>query len=195
MRLKRCFDLLVAGIVFVPAVSLGALIAILIKSTSRGPVLFRQVRVGMHGEHFEILKFRTMVRNADELRIHLLSNSEADGLFKMRRDPRLTRIGVLLRQSYLDELPQLINVLRGEMSIVGPRPLIPDEDAAIQGSGRARLHVPPGMTGEWQLLRGGGASLDELIAMDYRYVAHWSLWRDIRCVVKTARRMVGSAGW
>jgi lipopolysaccharide/colanic/teichoic acid biosynthesis glycosyltransferase len=195
LRLKRWFDLVVAGILLVPAVPLGLLIAVLIKLTSRGPVLFWQVRVGMHGELFEIVKFRTMVRNADQLRVHLLGDSEADGLFKMRRDPRLTRIGTVLRQSYLDELPQLINVLRGEMSIVGPRPLVPDEDAAIRGSGRARLCVPPGMTGEWQLLRGGGASLDELIAMDYRYATEWSLWRDIRCVAKTVRRMIGSAGW
>jgi lipopolysaccharide/colanic/teichoic acid biosynthesis glycosyltransferase len=92
-------------------------------------------------------------------------------------------------------LPQLINVMRGEMSLVGPRPLVPQEDAAIKGSGRARLQVPPGMTGEWQVLRGGGASLDEMIALDYRYVAEWSLWRDLRCLVKTALYVVGQKGW
>jgi lipopolysaccharide/colanic/teichoic acid biosynthesis glycosyltransferase len=142
-----------------------------------------------------MLKFRTMVDNADAMKSQLAAVSDADGLFKIRRDPRLTRLGALLRQSYLDELPQLLNVLRGEMSLVGPRPLIAEEDAAIEGSGRVRLNVPPGMTGEWQVLRGGGASLDELRAADYRYVSEWSLWRDLRCLFKTAVFVVGLRGW
>jgi len=179
----------------VPAFPVGALIGFIIKRTSKGPVLFRQARIGQQGEEFEILKFRTMVHDADERKADLIHVSEADGLFKIRADPRVTSIGGFLRQTYLDELPQLINVMRGEMSLVGPRPLIAQEDALIKGSGRLRLQVPPGMTGEWQVLRGGGASLDEMIAADYRYVAEWSFWRDIRCLVKTAGHMVGLKGW
>jgi len=174
---------------------LAALLGLAIKLTSRGPVLFRQTRIGRGGGRFEILKFRTMVDDADRFRDMLTAQSEADGLFKLRGDPRVTRVGALLRRCYLDELPQLINVLRGEMSIVGPRPLVPSEDAAITGSGRQRLAVRPGMTGEWQLLRGGGASLDELIAVDFRYVNEWSLWSDVRCLLKTVRFMLGLRGW
>ena len=195
MRLKRTLDLVVASAALLVALVPGLLIASLIRLGSPGPVFFRQRRVGRYGRHFEMLKFRTMVDNADSMKAELAAVSEADGLFKMRRDPRLTRLGAVLRQSYLDELPQLINVLRGEMSLVGPRPLIAEEDAAIEGSGRARLNVPPGMTGEWQVLRGGGASLDELRAADFRYVAEWSLWRDLRCLLKTAGFVVGLKGW
>jgi lipopolysaccharide/colanic/teichoic acid biosynthesis glycosyltransferase len=195
LRLKRSFDLTLTGILLVASAPLSALIAVVIKRTSAGPILFRQVRVGRNGKHFEILKFRTMVHDADAKKAELTQNSDADGLFKIKDDPRRTRIGSFLRRSYLDELPQLINVMRGEMSLVGPRPLIVDEDAAIKGSGRQRLAVPPGMTGEWQLL-GGGASLDEMIAVDYRYVAEWSLWRDLRCLVKTGFYvLVARKGW
>jgi lipopolysaccharide/colanic/teichoic acid biosynthesis glycosyltransferase len=195
MRLKRGFDLVLASVACLVALLPGLLIAAMVKLGSPGPILFRQTRVGRHGRPFEMLKFRTMVDNADAMKSQLAAVSEADGLFKMRRDPRLTRLGGLLRQSYLDELPQLLNVLRGEMSLVGPRPLIAEEDAAIEGSGRVRLNVPPGMTGEWQVTRGGGASLDELRAADYRYVSEWSLWRDMRCLFRTAAFVVGLRGW
>ena len=192
--MKRGLDLALAGILVVPSGLFGAVIAVLIKRESAGPIIFRQVRVGRDGRPFEILKFRTMVHDADAQKADLTHGSEADGLFKIRNDPRLTPMGAFLRRSYLDELPQLVNVLRGDMSLVGPRPLIPSEDAAIKGSGRERLRVPPGMTGEWQLL-GGGASLDEMIAVDYRYVAEWSLWRDVCCLVHTAIRVVARKGW
>ena len=194
LRMKRGMDIVLTGILLVPGVPMGAVIAVLIKRGSPGPAFFRQVRVGQDGRRFEILKFRTMVHGADARRKELTHRSEADGLFKIKEDPRLTPVGMFLRQSYLDELPQLLNVLRGEMSLVGPRPLIVDEDAAITGSGRHRLRVPPGMTGEWQLL-GGGASLDEMIAVDYRYVAEWSLLRDIRCLIKTAIYVIARKGW
>ncbi|MGH2872919.1 MAG: sugar transferase [Solirubrobacteraceae bacterium] len=193
--LKRVLDLLLAVLLLAVSLPLAALIAVLVKLTSAGPVLFRQTRVGWHENEFQILKFRTMIHEADRLRDRLAMESEADGLFKMRGDPRMTAVGRVLRRSYLDELPQLLNVLRGEMSIVGPRPLIPDEDVAITGSGRRRLQMRPGITGDWQLLRGGGSSLDELIATDFRYVTGWSLWSDARCLVKTVGFMLGMRGW
>jgi lipopolysaccharide/colanic/teichoic acid biosynthesis glycosyltransferase len=195
LTVKRVLDVALGSVLVVVAAPGAAVIGLLIKATSHGPVLFRQTRVGWHGQHFEIFKFRTMVCDADKRKAELRHLNEADGLFKIRADPRLTAVGMFLRRSYLDELPQLINVMRGEMSLVGPRPLVPQEDAGIKGSGRARLQVPPGMTGEWQLLRGGGASLDEMIALDYRYVAEWSLWRDLRCLFKTALYVVGQKGW
>jgi lipopolysaccharide/colanic/teichoic acid biosynthesis glycosyltransferase len=194
-RLKRAFDLAIACLVLALTLPLVGAIALLIKLTSPGPVFFRQTRVGRHGCHFEIVKFRTMVEAAETMKPKLCARSEADGLFKIREDPRLTPIGRVLRQTYLDELPQLLNVLGGEMSIVGPRPLIVEEDAAITGSGRRRLAVPPGMTGDWQLMRGGGGSLDEMIAADFRYVTEWSLWRDLRCLGRTALFMLGRKGW
>jgi lipopolysaccharide/colanic/teichoic acid biosynthesis glycosyltransferase len=195
LRVKRVFDLTVGSLLVVPIAPIGALIALVIRRTSHGPALFRQTRVGLHGRTFEIYKFRTMVHDADERKRDLLHMSEADGLFKIKADPRLTPVGRMLRQTYLDELPQLINVLRGDMSLVGPRPLVPDEDASFKGSSRQRLQVPPGMTGEWQVHRGGGASRDEMIALDYRYVAEWSLWRDVRCLLKTVAYMCGRKGW
>jgi lipopolysaccharide/colanic/teichoic acid biosynthesis glycosyltransferase len=192
---KRAFDLVVASFVAVVTLPLFVAIMLLIKCSSPGPIFFRQTRVGRYGRHFEIFKFRTMVENADSLKATLSCRSEADGLFKIRQDPRLTCVGRVLRQSYIDELPQLLNVLRGHMSVVGPRPLIVDEDAAITGSGRQRLAMRPGMTGEWQVLRGGGASLDEMIATDFRYVTEWSLWRDVLCLGKTALYMLRLKGW
>jgi lipopolysaccharide/colanic/teichoic acid biosynthesis glycosyltransferase len=195
LGVKRAFDLIVSVSLLAPAAPVGAGVAVAIKRSSPGPVFFWQTRVGFRGEHFRILKFRTMVHDADARKGDVRHLNESDGLFKIRADPRVTGVGRFLRQSYLDELPQLINVLKGEMSLVGPRPLIPEEDAAVKGSGRQRLQVPPGITGEWQLLRGGGASMDEMIAMDYRYVAGWNLWRDIRCLIKTAMYMFGRKGW
>ncbi len=195
LRAKRVFDLTVTSMLIVPMAPVGALIALLIRRTSHGPALFRQTRVGLHGQHFQIFKFRTMVHDADERKRDLLHMSEADGLFKIKEDPRLTPVGSVLRATYLDELPQLINVLRGDMSLVGPRPLIPEEDASFKGSSRQRLRVPPGMTGDWQVHRGGGASRDEMIALDYRYVAEWSIWRDVRCLIKTVAYMLHRKGW
>ena len=122
-------------------------IAIAVAVTSRGPVLFRQTRVGRDGRRFTMLKFRTMVDGADAIKPRLAALNEADGLFKISDDPRVTRVGRLLRCTSLDELPQLVNVLRGEMSLVGPRPLVVDEDAKIRAAHRRRLHLTPGMTG------------------------------------------------
>ena len=195
LAVKRVFDVVVGSMLLVLALPVAAAIALAIRRSSPGPVFFWQTRVGFRGRHFRVLKFRTMVHDAEARKAELRHLNEADGLFKIRADPRTTGVGRFLRRTYLDELPQLVNVIRGEMSLVGPRPLVPDEDQVVKGSSRQRLQVPPGMTGEWQLLRGGGASMDEMMATDYRYVAGWNLWRDLRCLVKTAIYMFARKGW
>jgi lipopolysaccharide/colanic/teichoic acid biosynthesis glycosyltransferase len=186
---KRGFDLVVAATALLLAAPLLALISLLVRLGSPGPTLFRQTRVGRGGLHFEMLKFRTMVEDAEARKGQLLEHNEREGLFKMREDPRVTRIGRWLRQTNLDEVPQLINVLRGEMSLVGPRPLVPEEDAHILGWRRRRLDVPPGMTGCWQV-GTPRVSLDEMIVIDHLYSANWSLWRDVKCIVGTVPSMV-----
>jgi len=186
---KRGFDLVFAGLAVVLAAPLFALLALLVKLGSPGPILFRQTRVGRGGRPFQMLKLRTMVRDAEARKLGLSELNERDGLFKIRADPRVTPIGRWLRQTNIDELPQLINVLRGEMSLVGPRPLIPDEDARIRGWRRGRLAVRPGMTGSWQV-GTPRVSLDEMLVIDQLYTANWSLWRDIKCIAGTVPSMV-----
>jgi len=178
-------DLIVASLALVAAVPLLAAIALLIKLDSKGPVLFRQRRIGQGGRRFEIYKFRTMVDGADAMKDRLRDGQEEDGLFKLVDDPRITRVGSWLRKSSLDELPQLFNVLRGDMSLVGPRPLVVDEDLKITGYDRRRLNVTPGMTGQWQILGSTRVPLQEMITLDYLYLANWSLWTDIKILVRT----------
>jgi lipopolysaccharide/colanic/teichoic acid biosynthesis glycosyltransferase len=191
---KRGFDLVIAVAAMLVILPLLALIALLVKLDSPGPILFRQTRVGRGGRAFRMLKFRTMVRDAEALKGGLLELNERDGLFKIREDPRITPVGRWLRQTSLDELPQLINVLRGEMSLVGPRPLVPDEDARIFGWRRRRLEVPPGMTGCWQV-GPSRLSLDEMVVIDHLYSANWSLWTDIKCIVGTIPAMLRRRGF
>jgi lipopolysaccharide/colanic/teichoic acid biosynthesis glycosyltransferase len=157
-------------------------------------VLFRQRRVGRHGDIFEMLKFRSMCDDAERRRAELSSLNEAEGLFKIRDDPRITPVGRWLRRTNLDELPQLINVLRGDMSLVGPRPLIPEEDASIVGWRRRRLDVAPGITGHWQVMGASRVPLDEMVVIDYLYVANWSLWRDVKCLLRTGACVVAGRG-
>jgi exopolysaccharide biosynthesis polyprenyl glycosylphosphotransferase len=187
--LKRAFDLVATavGVLFVAPI-LGA-IALAIRLDTKGPVIFRQTRVGRDGQHFSICKFRTMVVDADARKDELRVQNEAgDGLFKITNDPRVTRVGKFLRATSLDELPQLINVLRGEMSLVGPRPLVVDEDAQVLGMDRSRLHLTPGMTGPWQVL-GTRVPMQEMVGLDYLYVANWSLWLDIKVLVRTVQHV------
>ena len=157
---------------------------------SSGPIFFRQVRVGRDGKHFRMFKFRSMVADAEKRKDDLRALNEAgDGLFKLTDDPRVTRVGRFLRRTSLDELPQLFNVLRGEMSLVGPRPLVVDEDAQVLGLDRSRLHLTPGMTGPWQIL-GSRVPMQEMVGIDYLYVANWSLWLDIKILLRTVRHVM-----
>src|SRR3954447_16915407 len=186
---KRAFDLVVAGLGLIVVGPVIGAVALAVKLDSKGPLFFRQVRVGRDGTHFRIFKFRSMVTDAEALKEELRSLNEAgDGLFKISDDPRVTRIGALLRRSSLDELPQIFNVLRGDMSLVGPRPLVVDEDAQVLGLDRSRLHLTPGMTGPWQVL-ASRVPLQEMVGIDYLYVTNWSLWLDWKILLRTIRHV------
>jgi lipopolysaccharide/colanic/teichoic acid biosynthesis glycosyltransferase len=171
-----------------------AAIAVAIRLDSRGPILFRQTRIGRDGAPFEIFNFRTKVPDAEALKQELAHLNETDGLFKIAADPRITRVGAFLRRAALDELPQLFNVWRGEMSLVGPRPLVVDEDAKIEGLDRSRLHLTPGMTGHWQILGSARIPLHEMVGIDYLYVANWSLWTDLKILLRTVPYMLARRG-
>jgi exopolysaccharide biosynthesis polyprenyl glycosylphosphotransferase len=192
--LKRGFDLLGATATLVVMAPIMLALAAAIRLDSRGPVFFRQTRVGRGGERFEIFKFRTMVPDAEGRKFDLAHLNESDGLFKMERDPRITRIGRFLRRCSLDELPQLLNVWRGEMSLVGPRPLVIDEDAKIEGLHRGRLHLTPGMTGHWQILGSSRVPLHEMVDIDYLYVANWTLWTDLKILLRTVPYVLSRRG-
>ena len=162
------------------------IVAVLIKLDTRGPIFFQQTRVGRGGTRFGMLKFRSMVDGADALKDRLASQNEAaSGLFKIAADPRVTRIGRSLRRTKIDELPQLFNVLGGQMSLVGPRPLIVEEDEQIMGTDRRRLHLTPGMTGPWQILGSTEVPINEMAKLDYLYIANWSVWEDLRILGQT----------
>jgi len=182
---KRTLDVIGSAVGLLVLAPLLVLIAVAVKLGSRGPIVFRQTRIGRDGRTFEMVKFRTMVDGADELKDALRELNEAPGLFKIADDPRVTRVGRALRRSSLDELPQLFNVLKGEMSLVGPRPLVTEDDCQIEGWDRDRLHLTPGMTGPWQVLGSARIPLHEMVKLDYLYVANWSLWGDIKILLRT----------
>jgi exopolysaccharide biosynthesis polyprenyl glycosylphosphotransferase len=182
---KRTTDIVGAGLALVVLSPLFAVIAVAIKLGSPGPVFFRQERVGRDGRFFSMLKFRSMVDEADRLKSGLADDNEADGLFKIADDPRVTRVGQWLRRKSLDELPQLVNVLRGEMSLVGPRPLVLEDDSRVEGWYRRRLQLAPGMTGRWQVLGSARIPLQEMVKLDYLYVGNWSLWGDLKILLRT----------
>lgn len=193
--IKRSFDLLLGSLIALALAPLMAMVALAIKLDSRGPVFFRQRRMGREEEAFEIFKFRTMVPDAEARRADLHHRNEAGGgLFKIEHDPRITRVGRFLRRTSLDELPQLLNVLRGEMSLVGPRPLILDEDRLIEGLHRHRLLVPPGVTGLWQIFGSARIPLNEMVKIDYLYGANWSLWLDVKILLRTVPVVLGRRG-
>ncbi|MGP3947223.1 sugar transferase [Streptomyces sp. 7N604] len=171
------------------------LLALAIRLDSAGPALHRQTRIGQDGTPFTMWKFRTMVVDAEQRRVELISANEQDGpLFKMRRDPRVTRIGRWLRRSSLDELPQLVNVLRGDMSLVGPRPPLPEEVAQYDEVAARRLTVKPGLTGLWQVSGRSELSWDETVALDLRYADNWSIGEDLDVIARTFRAVVDGRG-
>jgi exopolysaccharide biosynthesis polyprenyl glycosylphosphotransferase len=189
--LKRTLDLGGASLGLLLLAPAFAVIALAVKLDSRGPVFFRQERMGRGDQTFRILKFRTMSADADERKhevAHLNRHAHNGGdvrMFKIKCDPRVTRTGRFLRRFSLDELPQLLNVLRGEMSLVGPRPLIPDEDMHVDAWGRKRLSLRPGMTGLWQVLGRSAIAFEEMVRFDYVYVTTWSLWNDCCLLLRT----------
>ncbi|MFV2114359.1 sugar transferase [Micromonospora sp. LOL_025] len=192
---KGFVDRAVSSVALTLLLPLLAVVALAIKVDSRGPVLFRQIRVGQGGREFGVYKFRTMVVNADALLAALAARNETDGLmFKMRDDPRVTRIGRLLRKWSLDELPQLVNVLLGHMSLVGPRPPLPSEVARYDGDVARRLLVKPGMTGLWQVSGRSDLSWEDGIRLDLYYVENWSLAADLTILWKTFGAVVNSRG-
>jgi exopolysaccharide biosynthesis polyprenyl glycosylphosphotransferase len=184
--IKRAIDIAgaLAGIIIFSPFWL--LIIILIKLDSRGPMFYRQERLGKGGRPFEIFKFRSMVVGADEMLPELAEFNEMDGpIFKIKKDPRITHVGRLLRKFSIDEFPQLINVLKGDMSLVGPRPPIPEEVEEYERWQMKRLTVPQGVTGLWQVSGRNLLTFEEMVRLDIYYIENWSLWLDLKLLLKT----------
>ena len=194
-RAKRALDVVVAVLALVVTVPLLVVVALLVRGSSPGPVLFRQERVGRDGRPFVLLKFRTMVVDGRPPQGALVSDRVDGGpLFKMRDDPRVTRVGRVLRRRSLDELPQLWNILRGDMSLVGPRPALPCEVATYDALARRRLEVKPGLTGAWQVGGRSDLSWSDGLALDLDYVRRASLAYDLRVLLATVRVVVRPVG-
>jgi lipopolysaccharide/colanic/teichoic acid biosynthesis glycosyltransferase len=183
---KRALDLAGAIVGLVVLSPLFAGIAVAIRSGDGGPVLFRQERIGLHGRPFRVAKFRSMVADAEERRTELAERNALNGpVFKVDGDPRVTRVGRVLRRTSLDELPQLWNVLRGQMSLVGPRPPLRDEVADYDLWHRRRLSMKPGMTGLWQVRGRRDPEFDRWVEADLEYIDRWSLWLDVQILFRT----------
>lgn len=195
LLVKRVFDIAVSAALLVLLSPVLALVALAVKLSSPGPVLFRQVRAGEHGRRFTMYKFRSMVANAETLKAELAGANEMTGpVFKIRADPRLTRIGGALRRSSLDELPQLWNVLKGEMSIVGPRPAVPSEVARYEPWQRRRLSMKPGLTCLWQVSGRSSIAFDRWMRLDLEYIETWSLGLDLRILIRTISAVITGRG-
>jgi exopolysaccharide biosynthesis polyprenyl glycosylphosphotransferase len=199
VRLKRALDLAAGTLAVIVLSPLLAACALAIKIDSRGPVLFRQRRVGRDDQPFEVLKFRSMYDGADRRKaavamLNYHGGGTDTGMFKIREDPRITRVGAFLRRYSLDELPQLFNILRGQMSLVGPRPLIETEDRQVEGRFRRRLGITPGLTGPWQVNGRSEIPFQEMVSLDYLYVTNWSLWGDIKLLMRTVSAVVAGRG-
>ena len=208
LGIKRAMDIAGSGLMLTCCTPLFLLIALAIKASSKGPVLFRQQRVGQHGRNFTFLKFRSMHANNDpgvhkEHALKLIagewegerSTGKSEGVYKLTNDARVTRVGKLLRKTSLDELPQLLNVLKGEMSLVGPRPPIPYELAAYQTWHRRRvLEVKPGITGLWQVTGRSRVKFDDMVRLDLRYAASWSPWLDAKILLLTPLAVIKGTG-
>jgi exopolysaccharide biosynthesis polyprenyl glycosylphosphotransferase len=191
---KRAVDVVGSGLGLLLLSPLMALIAAAIKLDSKGPVLFKQPRVGAHGRTFSLLKFRTMVPDAQSRTAELMARSTDAHWLKLDDDPRVTRMGRMLRRTSLDELPQLWNVLVGSMSLVGPRPLTPSDHDQIEGWGGIRLDLSPGITGLWQVLGRTKIPFEEMVTLDYVYVTNWSLWTDIKLLLRTTGAVLSGRG-
>lgn len=195
LLVKRVFDIAVSAALLVLLSPVLALVALAVKLSSPGPLLFRQVRAGEHGRRFTIYKFRSMVANAESLQPALVGANEMTGpVFKIRADPRLTRIGRVLRRTSLDELPQLWNVLKGEMSIVGPRPAVPSEVARYESWQRRRLSMKPGLTCLWQVSGRSSIAFDRWMRLDLEYIETWSLGLDLRILIRTIPAVLTGRG-
>jgi exopolysaccharide biosynthesis polyprenyl glycosylphosphotransferase len=183
---KRLFDISVSSVALLLISPILVLAALAVKLTSRGPVFFRQERIGLHGRTFGMLKFRSMVADAEALKAALADKNEQSGpVFKIARDPRITSVGRFLRKHSIDELPQLVNVLRGDMSIVGPRPPLSTEVARYEAWQVRRLSVRPGLTCVWQVSGRSQISFEQWMLLDMRYIDHWSLFQDLRLILRT----------
>jgi exopolysaccharide biosynthesis polyprenyl glycosylphosphotransferase len=195
LLVKRLLDMAGSAFLLVALSPVLALLAILVKSDSPGPALFRQERVGLHGRPFQVVKFRSMCSNAEEQLGELTRHNRIKGhAFKVANDPRTTRVGRFLRRSSLDELPQLWNVLRGEMSLVGPRPPLPSEVANYDVWHRRRLSMKPGMTGLWQVDRRNDQEFDRWVEADLEYIDSWSLWLDFKIIARTVPAILAGTG-
>jgi exopolysaccharide biosynthesis polyprenyl glycosylphosphotransferase len=195
MAVKRIFDLVVAGLLSLFLLPIIGVLAVVIKLDSRGPVFYRQARMGRGGKTFEMFKLRSMFVDADKRRLELADQNEYSGpMFKIHQDPRLTRVGGWLRRWSLDELPQILNVLTGDMSLVGPRPLWVEEAKQCRGWTQKRLDITPGMTGLWQVLGRSDIPFDEMVKLDYMYVTSWSLSWDIKLMLQTLPAVLNKRG-
>jgi len=193
---KRFFDIAFSSTVLIFGLPLLVPVAIAIKLTSKGPVFYRQERIGLDGHPFEMIKFRTMVDGADKMVDKLAAHNESEGgvLFKIREDPRITPVGKLLRKYSIDELPQFINVLKRDMSVVGPRPPLAREVKSYDDYAKRRLLVRPGITGLWQVSGRSDLSWEDSVRLDLFYVENWSMISDLLIAVKTVKAVFGHAG-
>jgi len=192
---SRIMDVCIASAALVALAPVFAMTALAVKLDSKGPALFRQSRVGKNGKSFSMLKFRSMIHDAEALRADVEDNSDREGVcFKARHDPRITRVGRFIRRASIDELPQIINVLRGEMSIVGPRPALPGEVAKYPSRAFGRLAVKPGITGIWQVSGRADVGFDKMVEMDLAYAAHRTITLDFILILMTFRAVISGRG-
>jgi exopolysaccharide biosynthesis polyprenyl glycosylphosphotransferase len=197
LRAKRVMDLIITSAALTVFGPLMLMIALAIKLDSKGPVFFRQERLGYQGRPFTIFKFRSMRVDAEKLRMDMAHLNEMNGsgpLFKMKTDPRVTRTGRFLRKTSLDELPQLLNVMNGSMSLVGPRPFVTHEAEQIDGWAARRLDLMPGITGLWQVEGRNDVPFEDMVRLDYTYVANWSPWWDLRILMQTIPTVITGKG-
>ena len=194
--LKTAMEVVMASAALLILSPFLAIVALLIKTTSRGPVIFKQLRVGIRGRKFYIYKFRTMVSNAEKLKAALMEFNESDGpAFKIKNDPRITRIGKFLRKTGLDEIPQLINVIRGEMSLIGPRPMLPNEVTAQEEWHLKRMSVKPGISCSWQVQPyRNNVTFEQWMRLDRDYVENWSILTDVKLIFRTIKSMFAARG-